>query len=144
MLMPKTSVNKNDFLSTSKNHVWFARKVLPMQSISISHFKNKSADKQFRVCILTAYPPHVFTSIHRNYFLLICLVSISEACLGNLFTSHSKTFICSEPGARLICASNFAAAGRSRVIFAAPSLHTEQIALKFEGSSVPPIDLSIM
>lgn len=68
----------------------------------------------------------------------------SIACFGNFLISHLRTSTWPTLGALLIWTRSLVESGRCRVIFEAPSLHTEQIALRFEGSSVPPNDLSMI
>ena len=53
MLMPEASVDKNDFVVTHKNNVWFARQSALMKAESESHAMDEGTDGLLRSRILT-------------------------------------------------------------------------------------------
>jgi hypothetical protein len=58
MLVPETSVDKDNFLSTWERQIRLAGEVLGMKSISVSQSEETFPDDQFRLCILIPYSAH--------------------------------------------------------------------------------------
>ncbi len=67
MSMPKATMNKNDFLSRSKDKVRTTGKIFSMEAVSVAERMNKTSDDHFWRGIFIPNLAHYFTTFLRRY-----------------------------------------------------------------------------
>jgi len=62
VLMPETTVDENHGALACENQVRFARKILPMESVSVSELMSEAPNDHLGACIFTPDRSHDFAS----------------------------------------------------------------------------------
>jgi len=60
--MPKTTMNEDNFLPHTKNHIGFSWKIGRMKSVTVTEAVNKASDNHFWLCVSPLDAPHDFAS----------------------------------------------------------------------------------
>lgn len=98
VLMPETAIYEYYLMKFWKYEVWRSWEVFSVKSIPVSRLENKRADKQFRSGVLTAYPSHIFASVHFSG----CIFDIFAACMPFSPCTRSNSNMNSLLGRRLM------------------------------------------
>lgn len=69
MLVPKASIDENDFASFSKYEVWLSWEILCVQPVAIAQLMRKPPDNHFRLHIFGFYGGHVLAAPLRVDFI---------------------------------------------------------------------------
>jgi len=66
VLMPKASVNKNDFLAARKDDVWVTRETFAVEAVSVSGLEQQATNFELRRHAFTPNSPHVLAAAFRG------------------------------------------------------------------------------